>query len=173
VRGKISPEEILSPGRALARLTDLGWGGPLRDLLNVDADDQRSPPQVLAACIRVLADWDWAERPAAVVSMPSRRRPEFVASLARGFAEAGRLPYLGSLESLGGGPMGEPGGNSAFRLSSVWARFGVGGLQIAVGQPILLVDDMVDSRWSITVAGRELRRAGASAVLPFAAALRS
>jgi ATP-dependent DNA helicase RecQ len=173
VRGKISPEEILAPGRALARLTDLGWGGPLRDLLSADAGDQPIPPQVLAACIRVLADWDWSERPAAVVSMPSRRRPEFVSSLARGFAEAGRLPYLGALESLAGGPMGEPGGNSAFRLSSVWERFGVGGLQIPVGQPILLVDDMVDSRWSITVAGRELRRAGASAVLPFAAALRS
>jgi ATP-dependent DNA helicase RecQ len=173
VRGKIAPEELLAPGRALARLTDLGWGGPLRDLLDADAGDQPIPPQVLAACIRVLADWHWAERPAAVVSMPSRRRPELVTSLARGFAEAGRLPYLGALDMLGGGPTGGPGGNSAFRLSSVWERFGVGGLQIPVGQPILLVDDLVDSRWSITVAGRELRRAGASAVLPFAAALRS
>ena len=172
-RGKIAPEEVLAPGRALARLTDLGWGGPLRDLLDATAADQPIPPQVLAACIRVLADWNWAERPAAVVSMPSRRRPEFVSSLARGFAGAGRLPYLGSLDLLGGGPTGEPGGNSAFRLSSVWERFGVGGLQIPAGQPILLVDDLVDSRWSITVAGRELRRAGASAVLPFAAALRS
>ncbi|MFF1877174.1 RecQ family ATP-dependent DNA helicase [Leifsonia sp. NPDC058230] len=173
VRGKIAPEETLAPGRALARLTDLGWGGPLRELLGADAADQPIPAQVLAACIRVLADWNWAERPAAVVSMPSRRRPEFVSSLARGFAEAGRLPYLGSLDMLAGGPTGGPGGNSAFRLASVWERFGVGGLQLPVGQPVLLVDDVVDSKWSITVAGRELRRAGASAVLPFAAALRS
>jgi len=35
---------------------------------------------------------------------------------------------------------------------------------------VLLVDDLVDSRWTMTVAGRELRRAGASAVLPFALA---
>ncbi|WP_431279462.1 RecQ family ATP-dependent DNA helicase [Leifsonia poae] len=173
VRGKITPEELLAPGRALARLTDLGWGGPLRELLDADAEDRAIPPQVLAACIRVLADWKWDERPAAVVSMPSRRRPEFVTSLARGFADAGRLPYLGSMESVGGGPTGGPGGNSAFRLSSVWERFGVGSLELPVGQPVLLVDDLVDSRWSVTVAGRELRRAGASAVLPFAAALRS
>jgi ATP-dependent DNA helicase RecQ len=173
VRGKIAPEELLSPGRALARLTDLGWGGPLRELLAADAPDQPCPPAVLSACIRVLADWRWADRPVAVVAMPSRHRPVFVESLARGFAEVGRLPFLGSLELLGGGPTGEPGGNSAFRLASVWEKFGTGALPVPAGQPVLLVDDLVDSRWSITVAGRTLRQAGASAVLPFAAALRS
>jgi ATP-dependent DNA helicase RecQ len=37
--------------------------------------------------------------------------------------------------------------------------------------PVLLVDDLADSRWTVTVAGRELRRAGAAAVLPFVLAL--
>ena len=37
--------------------------------------------------------------------------------------------------------------------------------------PVLLVDDLADSRWTMTVAGRELRRSGASAVLPFVLAL--
>ena len=116
-------DEQLAPGRALARLTDLGWGGPLRELLAAGAADQPCPPALQAACIRVLGDWDWAERPAAVVAMPSRTRPRFVESLARGFAEAGRLPFLGSLGLAGGGPSGEAGGNSAFRLASVWDRF--------------------------------------------------
>ena len=40
----------------------------------------------------------------------------------------------------------------------------------ALTGPVLLVDDLVDSRWTLTVAGRELRRAGADAVLPFALA---
>ena len=40
------------------------------------------------------------------------------------------------------------------------------------GGPVLLVDDLVDSRWTMTVAAREVRLAGASAVLPFALALR-
>ena len=173
VRGKIRPEEQLAPGRALARLTDLGWGGPLRELFATGAPDQACPPGLLAACIRVLADWDWAERPAAVVAMPSRRRPLFIDSLARKFAEAGRLPLLGSLALVGNGPTGEAGGNSAFRLASVWDRFSADGIEVPVGRPVLLVDDLVDSRWTITVAGRVLRVAGASAVLPFAAALRS
>ena len=36
--------------------------------------------------------------------------------------------------------------------------------------PVLLVDDLVDSRWTMSVAGRELRHAGAPGVLPFALA---
>ena len=37
--------------------------------------------------------------------------------------------------------------------------------------PVLLIDDLVDSRWTLTVAARELRLAGAMAVLPFALAV--
>ena len=172
VRGKIAPAEQLQSGRALARLTDLGWGNRLREVLSPQAPDAPCPTELLAACIRVLADWDWAERPAAVVAMPSRRRPVFVESLARGLAEVGRLPFLGSLSLRGGGPTGDPGGNSAFRLAAVWDRFGADGLDVPTARPVLLVDDLVDSRWTITVAGRALLDAGASAVLPFAAALR-
>jgi ATP-dependent DNA helicase RecQ len=43
-------------------------------------------------------------------------------------------------------------------------------LEQLAGGPVLLVDDLVDSRWTMTVAGRALRRAGAGSVLPFALA---
>jgi ATP-dependent DNA helicase RecQ len=36
--------------------------------------------------------------------------------------------------------------------------------------PILLVDDITDSGWTMTIAARVLRRAGADEVLPFALA---
>ncbi|WP_344778434.1 RecQ family ATP-dependent DNA helicase [Gryllotalpicola kribbensis] len=171
VRGKIPADEQCEPGRALARLSDLGWGGRLRELLASGAPDEPCPPELLSACVQVLTEWRWAERPAAVVSMPSRRRPTFTASLARGLADIGRLPYLGALGLRHGGPAGGPGGNSVFRLGSVWGRFDASDLALPPGAPVLLVDDLIDSRWTITVAARELRRAGASAVLPFAAAL--
>lgn len=171
VKGKIPPAERPAEGRALARLTDLGWGGTLREVFAAGASDAPVPPQVLAACVRVLAGWGWEERPVAVVGMPSRSRPQLVDSLARGLAEIGRLPYLGSLEFRGVGPEGGPGGNSAFRLAGLWERFSADHLDLPEG-PILLVDDLADSRWTLTVAARELRRAGAPAVLPFALALR-
>ena len=39
--------------------------------------------------------------------------------------------------------------------------------------PCLLVDDMVDSRWTFTVAAAVLRQAGCGAVFPLALALNS
>ncbi|KQX68559.1 ATP-dependent DNA helicase RecQ [Angustibacter sp. Root456] len=171
--GKISADERPATGRALARLTDLGWGQRLRELLA--APDAPVPDAVLRACAGVLRDWDWAQRPVAVAWVPSRRRPELVRSLATGLAELGRLTDLGPLDLVDGGPTGEAGGNSAFRLAGVWGRLAVGdrlgaGLAATRG-PVLLVDDVVDSRWTLTVAAQQLRRHGADEVLPFALAV--
>ncbi|MCU1542407.1 MAG: recombinase RecQ [Microbacteriaceae bacterium] len=175
VKGNIAVGERTAPGRALARLTDLGWGGALREAFAPGAADAPASPAMIAACVRVLAAWGWEERPVAIVSVPSRRHPLLVESIATGLSSAGRLPYLGALSMENGGPAGEAGGNSAYRLAGVWDRFGTDGLEADAfaGRPVLLVDDLVDSRWSVTVAGRALRRAGASAVLPFALALRA
>ena len=172
VKGKIPPDEALLPGRALARLSDLGWGQRLREVLR---DDAPVHPDLLRACVPVLAEWGWARRPVGVVAMPSRSHPALVGSLAAGLSEIGRLPLLGALDLAHGGPTGEPGGNSAFRLAGVWERVVVGPELAAalagVDGPVLLVDDLVSSRWTLTVAGRALRQAGAAGVLPFALAV--
>ncbi|GAA1228015.1 RecQ family ATP-dependent DNA helicase [Rhodoglobus aureus] len=190
VRGRIAPDERATEGRALARLTDLGWGGTLRTLFAAGATDAPASPALIAACVRVLADWNWDDRPQAVVSMPSRSRPQLIASIAEGLAAAGKLPYLGQLSLTGAGPTGEPGGNSAYRLASVWGQFewagGTSGSDPAASDaaasdpkrsalpngPVLLVDDLVDSRWTLAIAAKALREAGVDAVLPFALALR-
>ncbi|WP_350352892.1 DEAD/DEAH box helicase [Microbacterium sp. A8/3-1] len=171
LKGRISAGEQAGEGRALARLTDLGWGNTLREIFAPGASDAAVTPQLIQGCIRVLAGWGWAERPVAVVALPSRSRPLLVDSLARGLAEVGRLPYLGALEPVGGGPTGQPGGNSVFRLAGLWDRFSAEHLEVPAG-PVLLVDDLVDSRWTMTVAARVLRQAGATDVLPLALALR-
>ena len=174
VSGRIGADSAMRPGRAVARLTDLGWGQRLRSVL---ADDAPASEDLLRACVDVLRDWGWEERPVGVVAMPSRGRPELVASVAQGIASIGRLPFLGTLDLVDGGPTGEPGGNSAFRLAGVWDRFAVGApLAAALREtngPVLLVDDLVDSRWTLTVAAQLLRQAGADAVLPFALATQS
>ncbi|MGO4857045.1 RecQ family ATP-dependent DNA helicase [Arthrobacter sp. 2MCAF14] len=181
VKGKIKPEELLAEGRVLARLTDLGWGGALRELFAAGAADREVEPAMLQACVQVLREWSagdgrstaWSGqgRPAAVVSIPSRNKPALVESLARGIAGIGQMPYLGSLQLQHGGPTGGRGGNSAYRLAGVWERLVVGpelgqNLESLGRQGILLVDDLADSRWTMTVAGRALRQAGAGSVLP-------
>jgi ATP-dependent DNA helicase RecQ len=169
VKGRIPVDEQAEPGRAVARLTDLGWGTRLRSLLATQ--DAPVPEDVLQACVQVLVNWGWERRPTAVVAMPSRRHPLLVTSVAEGIARVGRLPYAGTLALVDGGPRGEPGGNSAFRLSGVWGRFAVPPDLALDGGPVLLVDDLADSRWTYTVAARALRLAGASAVLPLTLAL--
>jgi ATP-dependent DNA helicase RecQ len=176
LRGRIAAEERVEEGRAVARLTDLGWGQRLREVLTrVDDADRSADDRLLAACVEVLAGWEWARRPAAVVSVPSLRRPQLVASVASRLADLGRLTDLGALALTRDRSPGEPGGNSAFRLAAVDDRFavpaGMAAALAALDGPVLLVDDLVDSRWTVTVAGRALRRAGAGAVLPFALAL--
>jgi ATP-dependent DNA helicase RecQ len=173
--GKLTADDRVEPGRAVARLTDLGWGQRLRTLLASNAPDAAADERLLKACIEVLADWPWEQRPAAVVAVPSLRRPLLVESVAHHLATLGRLPFLGCLELTTTDGTGEPGGNSAFRLAAVHDRFRVPpdlASQLAgVAGPVLLVDDLVDSRWTITVAGRALRLAGAPGVLPFALAV--
>lgn len=158
-------------GRTVARLSDLGWGQRLREVLREDGE---APEPLVRAVVQVLADWDWQRRPTGVVAMPSRDRPRLVASVAGRISELGRLPLLGTMDLVDGGPTGQVGGNSAFRLADVWGKFAVGpelATTLAGHRgPVLLVDDLVDSRWSLTVATRELRDAGAEGVLPFALA---
>jgi ATP-dependent DNA helicase RecQ len=175
VSGRIPAGEQVAEGRAVARLTDLGWGRRLADLLAPGAADAPADAALLKACVATLRDWPWQRRPVAVAAVPTRRRPQLVASVARHLAEVGRLAWLGPLGWSGEGPCGEPGGNSAFRLAGLWEAFTVppgliDGLARVGDEPILLVDDLVDSRWTVTVAGRALRQAGARAVLPFALA---
>lgn len=158
-------------------------GRRLRELFSDREDgpvDAPVPADLLQAAVQVLSQWDWAERPIAVVSMPSRRRPQLVRSFAEGIARIGQLPYLGELSVDGAGPITGPGGNSAYRLASVWEQYAVPEplaeqLRSAPGSgrqgPVLLVDDLADSRWTLTVAGRALRRAGADGVLPLVLAL--
>lgn len=177
VRGKIAPEERVAEGRVIARLTDLGYGEALRELFAADSDgrpvDQPVPAALARACLRVLKEWGWQQRPVGVVWVPSLSRPELVSSLANGIGTAGRLPVFGSLDL---DPNARPltPGNSAFRVRDLWSRFRVPpdmATRLAASDgPVLLVDDLVDSRWTMTVAGRLLRLAGAKEVLPFALA---
>ncbi|AGZ39102.1 RecQ family ATP-dependent DNA helicase [Actinoplanes friuliensis] len=179
VKGKIGPSEQILPGRAVGRLSDLGWGGRLRALVAPDAPDAELPDDLAAAVVEVLKAWShgdnsWDQRPAAVVSVASNRHPRLVASIADRIAKVGRLPMLGTLTSTHQGDDG-PRGNSAQRVLALHDAFSVPpevaeSLKDLTG-PVLLVDDLADSGWTMVLAGRALRKAGAPAVLPFALAV--
>jgi ATP-dependent DNA helicase RecQ len=174
--GKIPATALAEPGRALGRLTDIGWGAALRTLLSEQAPDGPVPAQLADALVQVLANWDWKQRPAAVVTMPSRTRPELVASLGQRIAAIGRLPYLGALGYATDDGPGPRRHNSAQRLATLWRALTVpsdlrDALKANDAGPVLLIDDQIDTGWTMTVAAMLLREAGAPAVLPLALAV--
>ena len=205
VSGKIDPGLSAEPGRAIGRLTDLGWGPRLRALLapggsasdgpasdgsasdgpasdgpasDGPSRDRPVPDDLVAAVVGMLASWDWDQRPAGVVTLPSRTRPQLVESLGLRIAEIGRMPHIGRLGyPARAQPSRSPGHqhNSAQRLAAVWRELTLPEeVAAAAGQlegPALLVDDRVETGWTMTVAVRLLRQAGAPAVLPLALAI--
>ena len=164
LRGRINDGP--APGRAIGRLTDLGWGVRLRRLL--DAPDAPAPPEVLDAAVEVLAAWPWQERPVAVMGLDSSTHPILIGSLVDGLAGLGRLANLGILRHR---PGRQPvvAANSALRVAALADSWVVPELGELAG-PVLLIDDVTDTGWTLTMAARVLRQAGAGAVLPFALA---
>jgi ATP-dependent DNA helicase RecQ len=151
-----------APGRAIGRLTDLGWGARLRRLL-AEAD-QDVPDEVVQAAIAVLKAWNWDRRPVAVMGLASHTHPRLIASTVARLAQIGRLTDLGILPyTPGRRPV--TAANSAYRVAALngsWER-----PQIDCDGPVLLVDDLTDTGWTLTMAARLLRSGGAPAVLPF------
>lgn len=188
LKGRIPAGEQASTGRALGRLSDIGWGNRLRPMLAPQAPDQPVPDDVTQAVIAVLADWargpgGWAsgasdapERPVGVVALPSRSRPQLVGSLAARIAEVGRMPLLGTISYTDQVPeFGLASSNSAQRVRGLHQALAVPQeLAAALAQtpgPVLLVDDRAESGWTLAVAARLLRRAGAKEVFPLVLAL--
>ncbi|MET3984997.1 RecQ family ATP-dependent DNA helicase [Streptomyces sp. PvR034] len=188
LKGRIPAGEQASTGRALGRLSDIGWGNRLRPMLAPQTADQPIPDDVAQAVVAVLADWargpgGWASgapgapaRPVGVVSLPSRSKPLLIGSLAARIAEVGRMPLLGALEYTDQVPeFGLPSSNSAQRVRGLHQALTVppalaARLEEAPG-PVLLVDDRAESGWTLAVAARLLRRAGAKEVFPLVLAV--
>ena len=190
LRGRIPPEEQPQAGRAIARLDGLGWSGALRDLFESRSEDGRpvdgeTPQPLRGAAVRVLEDWDALWRVGsggdrmpvvdAVVGVRSVTRPQLMEHLAPGLARYLQVPFLGWAAPAPGRE--EPGRhdlNSAQRLAVVARRLALESpVEAGVrGRTVLLVDDSTDSGWTLVVASRLLRRAGADAVLPFVLGVR-
>ncbi len=157
-KGRIT---FLAPGRALAFADDPAWNIDLAELWRTD---RPAPPAVLDGLVEVLKRWSrsW-DRPVAVVAMPSRRFPSLVESVAQHIASVGRLPLVDALAVSGPPPSAD--GSSAVRAKDLLYRTTLRD-GVAFDGPVLLVDDTIRTRWTVTVAGSLLAQAGAKAVLP-------
>lgn len=102
-------------------------------------------------------------------TVPSLRNPNLVSELGRLLAVELKLEYLPALLTDKPNESQKNLNNSFFQAQNLDGAFKVDTKSVKSGN-VLLVDDFVDSRWTLTVGGALLRRAGSGLVFPYALA---
>lgn len=161
--GKIPKSERAEYGRALCYYGDQELGSLVR---RGKYEVERFDDQLVAAAVELVQDhWKPEPAPTWVAAVPSTRRTALVPDFARRVADRLGLPFRAALGKVGETPEQKTMDNSSFQFRNVESAFSVDASEVEDG-PVLLIDDMVDSRWTLTVCARLLRRAGAAAVYP-------
>ena len=163
---RIDPEHRPQPGRVLCVWNDAGWG---RLVSQGKLQEGRFSNELVSACATLLREWRPDPSPTWVAAIPSLRHPHLVPDFARRLAAALDLPFSDVLRKKGARPQQKTMENSDRQARNVVGSLAVMQDALLPG-PVLLVDDVVDSRWTFTVAAWELRRRGSGPVWPLALA---
>jgi ATP-dependent DNA helicase RecQ len=164
--GMIDGEHRAQEGRVLCVWNDAGWGRPVS---RGKLQDGRFSNELVDACVELLRKWRPDPPPTWVAAIPSLRNPYLVPDFACRLAAALNLPFSRVLQKKGTRPEQKTMENSDRQARNVIRSLAVDKGAILPG-PVLLVDDVVDSRWTFTVAAWELRRRGCGPVWPIALA---
>jgi len=152
-------------GRALCIYGDAGWGRLVAQ--GKYRDHHLSDELVTAAARLIMHDWRPEPFPKFVTAVPSLRT-NLVKNFAERLAKVLQIPLVPLLaKSKETRPQKEMA-NSAQQVANIISAFSISGATPA--GPCLLVDDIFDSRWTLTVAGFLLAQHGCGPVYPFALA---
>ena len=168
--GRIAAGSAAAEGRALARLSDLGWGDRLAAALATDGEPS---PALMSGVVSTLRDWPWESRPEVVVSIESSASPvarRLAGGAGGGGRPAGRMPARFGGSRSGGRSRSCTTAPTSWPTSSALSRC----------RPTSPRRYAIASSCSSTTSGiragrrrgsaRLLREAGAAQVLPFALA---
>ena len=165
--GRIAADVQAQPGKALCIWGDAGWGSLVRQ---GKYHDGHFADELVEACARLVREWNPQPAPVWVTCIPSLRHPDLVPDFARRLAEALNLPFDAVLEKTDNRPEQKTMANSTQQARNIDGSLAVRARPLRAA-PVLLVDDMVDSRWTLTVAAWLLRSHGSGEVWPLALAL--
>ena len=155
------------PGRALCSDGDPGWGRLV--VKGTYEDGFYDSSLVEAAAALISGPWRPEPPPAWITALPSTSARGSVHRFAAELAILLELPLVDCLTTVDGRPQNEML-NSVLQLRNAHGKLSVDGSAVRPG-PVLLVDDIIDSGWTLTVAGWLLRSHGSGPVHPFALAL--
>ncbi len=152
-------------GRTLAHWGDSGWG----PMVQQGRRDGHFADELVDAISEMITEWAPSPAPEWVAAVPSDR----TASLVPGFAErvAARLglTFVPLLERAVDRPPQFEMQNSPHQSANVAGAFTLG--EPPMNGPVLLIDDLVDSGWTLTETGRLLSRSGSGPVYPLVLAV--
>jgi ATP-dependent DNA helicase RecQ len=156
-------------GRALSLWRDAGWG---QLVAHGKYQTNRFADELVAACVEMLQTWSPDPAPQWVTCIPSLNHPELVPDFAARLATALGLPFVPCIEKARANSQQKFMENSYQQVRNLDGAFNIN-LEPKDYQPCLLVDDMIDSGWTFTVASALLRQVGCTKVYPMALALNS
>jgi ATP-dependent DNA helicase RecQ len=163
-KGKILPEYQAEPGKALCVWGDAGWGALVR---KGKYKDRHFSDDLVLACLKLVQEWQPKPAPEWVTCAPSMRHPDLVPNFASRLAAALGLPFLEVITKTDARPEQKTMANSTQQARNIDGSLALSGHQVPSG-PVLLIDDMVDSRWTMTVSAWLLRTHGCGEVWPLA-----
>jgi ATP-dependent DNA helicase RecQ len=162
---KIADELRLEEGRALAVYNDGGWGSVVKQ---AKYHDHRISDELLDSATTLISTWAPTPAPEWLTWIPSSSTSDLVVDFAHRLASRLGLPALDLVARVRPSAPQKDMENSAQQLANVYGAFAVTGRP--PDTPGVLVDDIFDSRWTLTVVGAALRQAGSGPVYPFALA---
>lgn len=152
------------PGKALCIWGDAGWGNWVRQ---GKYSDGHFSDDLVAACVEMIQAWKPEPAPEWVTCVPSLHHPNLVPDFAQRLAVALGLPFHMVIAKTDARPEQKTMANSVQQARNIDGSLALNGQPILPG-PVLLVDDIVDSRWTLTVSAWLLRKNGSGAVWPMA-----
>ena len=168
VQGAIPHELRAEPGRVLSIYNDGGWGKARQVAASSPRD--ASPTSWSRQPVALIRDrWRPEPAPGWVTCVPSASHPDLVPDFASRLADALGIPFVPVVERVRSRRPQKEMENSHQQFRNVDGAFAVEGALVRP-EPVLLIDDIADSRWTLTVIAAELRRAGSGPVHPFALA---
>lgn len=160
----IAKEFLCETGKVLSNYGDAGWG---RLVIQGKYNDKYFDDQLVDAAAELLVSFVEEHNIQWVTSIPSIRRPALVSGFAVRLAERLHLKYIEALEKVQDTICQKKLHTSFLQHKNAEESFEV---KQVLGENVLLIDDMVDSRWTFTVCGYKLRKHGCGKVFPFALA---
>jgi len=154
-----------SEGRVLSRWGDAGWGGMVAQhkYANHFGDEL-----VEAMAEMIQQRWQPEPAPTWVCCVPSRNHPELVPDFARRLAARLALPFVDLVAKVRDNQPQKGQLNRFHQCRNLDGAFAIN--QPVPSGPVLLVDDIVDSGWTLTVLAALLKQAGSGDVFPVALA---